>query len=77
MDSPGKPGTSSSYNSICHRNYNVAEDQAYTLNSKKLRSKLNWKDEISLTVGLEEVVTWVYNNIGELKKQPLEYIHKK
>ena len=53
------------------------KDQAYTLNSKKLRSKLNWKDEISLTVGLEEVVTWIHKNIDELKKQPLKYIHKK
>ena len=53
------------------------KDQTYALGSKKLRSELKWKDEISLTHGLKEVVAWIYSNIDELKKQPLKYSHKK
>ena len=53
------------------------KDQAYTLDSEKLRSELNWEDQISLTHGLEKVVTWASKNIYELRKQSLTYIHKK
>ncbi|MDD5687472.1 MAG: GDP-mannose 4,6-dehydratase [Elusimicrobia bacterium] len=52
------------------------KDAAYILDSTKLHQELGWKDCISLEDGICETIDWVDNNYKELKKQPLEYIHK-
>jgi len=54
----------------------LGKDAAYLLDSSKLRETLGWKDEVSLDAGLDECIAWVKANIGELEKQPLNYIHK-
>jgi len=53
------------------------KDAAYLLDSSKLRNEINWKDHISLEDGIRQIRDWVNDNFEELKKQPLEYIHKK
>jgi len=52
------------------------KDAAYLLGTEKIRSELNWRDEITLTEGLDRTISWLTNNIDSLKTQPFEYIHK-
>ncbi|MCL4786615.1 MAG: GDP-mannose 4,6-dehydratase [Verrucomicrobia bacterium] len=52
------------------------KDAAYLLDSTKARTTLGWKDVVSLDQGIDEVIAWITNNLGELKKQPFDYIHK-
>jgi dTDP-glucose 4,6-dehydratase len=54
----------------------LGKDAAYLLDSTKAREALEWKDQMSLEQGIEETIAWVKDNLDELKKQPLEYIHK-
>ena len=52
------------------------KDAAYLLDSTKARTNLGWGPKIGLDEGIEETVKWVAENFEELKKQPLDYIHK-
>ena len=52
------------------------KDAAYLLDSSKLRRQLAWADCIRLEDGIRETIDWINDNFEELKKQPLEYIHK-
>jgi dTDP-glucose 4,6-dehydratase len=56
---------------------NFGQDSKYSINSSKLRSELNWKPRISLQAGIEEMITWIDDNWSDIRKMPLEYIHKK
>jgi len=52
------------------------KDQAYLLNTSKIRKKLNWKDKVTLDDGLKKTLNWVDNKLSYLKKIPREYKHK-
>ncbi|MDM8536548.1 GDP-mannose 4,6-dehydratase [Desulfobacterales bacterium HSG17] len=52
------------------------KDAAYLLDSSKAKKELGWKDKLSLDDGIKQVVSWVEENLNELLKQPLDYIHK-
>jgi dTDP-glucose 4,6-dehydratase len=52
------------------------KDAAYLLDSSKLRKELGWKDRIGLEDGINETINWINDNFKDLKKQPMEYIHK-
>jgi dTDP-glucose 4,6-dehydratase len=52
------------------------KDMAYLLDSKKIRETLDWRDNIRLEQGIEEVIGWVRDNLDELSRQPWDYIHK-
>lgn len=52
------------------------KDAAYLLDSSRLRKELGWVDCIKLEDGIQETIDWVNDNFEELKKQPLEYIHR-
>ena len=54
----------------------LGKDQAYLLDSTKLRENFNWQDKINLQQGLIDTLTWVDNNIEILKSLPADYIHK-
>lgn len=54
----------------------LGKDQAYLLDSTKLREELGWQDRISLTQGIEETLIWIDQNITELQKLPHDYQHK-
>lgn len=54
----------------------LGKDQAYLLNSDKLRNELHWKDEINLSDGLVETLSWIDNNLEIVKELPADYIHK-
>ena len=52
------------------------KDDAYLLNSSKLRGELGWEDRLSLEDGLRETLRWIDGNLEILKGRPLDYIHK-
>ena len=54
----------------------LGKDQAYLLDSGKIRSELGWSDTVSLDEGLKETLAWVDSNLSILKTLPADYIHK-
>jgi len=54
----------------------LGKDQAYLLDSTKLRENFSWQDKINLEQGLIDTLSWVDNNIEILKSLPADYIHK-
>jgi dTDP-glucose 4,6-dehydratase len=54
----------------------LGKDQAYLLDSAKIRSELGWRDAIPLAKGLEDTLAWVDANFATLKSLPVDYIHK-
>ena len=52
------------------------QDAAYVIDSAKARSELGWRPAIGFEDGIAEVVDWVEANWDQVRKQPLEYIHK-
>ncbi len=55
---------------------NFGQDDMYSLNIDKAKKELDWKPTIDLKSGIKEVIDWINESWEELKKQPLEYIHK-
>ena len=54
----------------------LGKDQAYLLDSTKLRENFNWEDKVNLEQGLINTLSWVDDNIAILKSLPADYIHK-
>lgn len=54
----------------------LGKDQAYLLDSTKLRTELGWGDKVSLETGLKETLFWIDSNLEILKQLPADYIHK-
>ena len=54
----------------------IGKDDAYWLNSDKIRSTLGWADQISLETGLEHCIGWAKDNLETLRTQPLNYVHR-
>lgn len=54
----------------------LGKDQAYLLNSDKLRSELGWSDKIDLESGLQQSITWATQNVDALRTVQMDYIHK-
>lgn len=54
----------------------LGKDAAYLLDSTKVRTTLGWKDVVSLDQGIDETIAWINRDLEELKKQPIDYIHK-
>lgn len=54
----------------------LGKDATYSLNSEKLRSRLGWKDAISLEQGIDESIAWVDRWLDDLRNLPSDYIHK-
>lgn len=52
------------------------KDAAYLLDSTKAKSKLNWQDNITLEQGIDETISWVNDNLNEIKNQKSKYVHK-
>lgn len=54
----------------------LGKDDAYWLDSSKLRDQLGWQDRISLEAGIEQTIAWVQDNLAALRNQPASYLHK-
>ena len=55
----------------------IGKDKYYLLSSDKIRTKLKWKDKVSLDLGLDLTVKWIKNNFKPLSRMQMEYVHKK
>ena len=53
------------------------KDFAYQLDSQKIRSELGWADQISLSEGIDRTIKWARDNLDELKKMPVNYVHRR
>jgi len=51
------------------------QDAAYVIDSSLITAELGWKPQISLSDGIQEVITWVNNHWSVLRELPLEYQH--
>jgi dTDP-glucose 4,6-dehydratase len=52
------------------------KDAAYTLDSTKARTTLGWRDSVTLEEGVRNTIAWVDAHLDEIRRQPLDYIHK-
>ena len=52
------------------------KDQAYMLDSAKIRSELGWQDRIGLEDGLADTIAWARRFEAELGQLPTRYEHK-
>ena len=55
----------------------LGKDKAYFLDSSRIRKELNWKDKISIDIGLEKTIIWIERYLKNFKNLSLEYEHKK
>jgi len=51
------------------------KDSAYLLDSAKIRSELKWKDEITLSEGINTVIDWIDQEWSTLKGLESNYVH--
>ena len=54
----------------------LGKDQAYFLDSNKIRTLFNWTDTISLEQGVEETISWVRDNLDVLQAKEIGYVHQ-
>lgn len=54
----------------------LGKDQAYLLESSKIRKELGWSHRVGLGDGLKETLAWVDKNLEVLRTLPADYIHK-
>ena len=52
------------------------QDAAYVINSTKARTELDWRPQVELEEGLDEVIEWVETHWSEIDTSPIEYEHK-
>ena len=55
----------------------LGKDQAYLLDSSKLRNNFSWQDKINIEQGLKNTLFWIDSNLDNLRLLPADYIHKK
>ncbi|MCW4048281.1 MAG: GDP-mannose 4,6-dehydratase [Candidatus Bathyarchaeota archaeon] len=55
----------------------AGHDKAYTLNSSLAKEELGWVAKTELEDGIREVIEWVEKNWKVIRRQSLEYIHKR
>ena len=54
----------------------LGKDQAYLLDSTKMKDRLGWMPRVSLDEGLERCGRWCREHIDLLKQLPQVYSHK-
>ena len=52
-------------------------DFRYALNSKKIRTKLKWKNKTKISKGLNKTIDWYLNNENYYKKYNLKNLTKR
>ncbi|MEO6005729.1 MAG: GDP-mannose 4,6-dehydratase [Opitutus sp.] len=52
------------------------KDAAYLLDSSKVRAAMQWRDTVSLEDGIADTIRWIDEQAEEIRRQPLDYVHK-
>ena len=52
------------------------KDHAYLMDAAKARTKLRWTPKFTLAAGISETIEWVKANLEEIRRLPLDYVHK-
>jgi dTDP-glucose 4,6-dehydratase len=52
------------------------KDMAYLMDSSKARRELGWRETMTFEQGVDETISWVRDNLDQIKQLPLDYIHK-
>jgi len=53
----------------------AGKDSEYRLNSDRLRRRLGWREQISLSDGLRDTLEWIDRHLSVLKDLPSQYSH--
>jgi dTDP-glucose 4,6-dehydratase len=53
----------------------IGKDKAYLLDSKKIRSELDWNDSILLNEGLDQTIEWIQRDWALLRTFKTDYVH--
>ena len=53
-----------------------SKDQAYLMASSKAQKELGWTPQVDLRTGIAKTAAWASANLDEIKRLPLDYIHK-
>jgi len=71
---------------LMNRNFDTAtesasarsgHDKAYVLNSSSAKVELGWTASVELEDGIRKVIEWVEENWKVIRRQPLEYSHRR
>lgn len=54
----------------------AGKDQAYLMDSSKAKGHLGWSESIHFEQGVDATIRWVKDNLDEIRRLPLNYIHK-
>ncbi|EIJ48585.1 NAD-dependent epimerase/dehydratase [Herbaspirillum sp. GW103] len=54
----------------------AGKDQAYLMDATKARTVLGWHEGVSFEQGIDQTIAWVRDNLDEIKRLPLNYLHK-
>jgi dTDP-glucose 4,6-dehydratase len=54
----------------------AGKDQAYLMDSTKAKTALGWAEAVSFEQGIDATIAWVKENLDEINRLPLNYIHK-
>ncbi len=54
----------------------LGQDKAYLIDSSKAREEFGWRDEVSMSEGIEMTKKWVMQNWDAVSQEPLRYIHR-
>ena len=52
------------------------KDQAYLMDASKARGTLAWRESVTFEQGIDKTIEWVKKSIEEIKKLPLDYVHR-
>jgi len=70
--------TKKNFSSLVHISKDrIGKDDTYNLSSKKIRAELLWQDTINIDAGIKKTLKWIDDNYEVLRKEKLNYIHKK
>ena len=54
----------------------TAKDQAYLMDAAKARAELAWAPQVSIVEGFRQTIAWARDNLDEIRRLPLDYVHK-
>ena len=56
---------------------NFGQDSRFCLDASKAKEELGWMQQVAFEDGIEETIEWINNRWDFIRKQQLEYVHKK